>query len=403
MKAIKYIEKYISTYPTAQLPPQILREIATIYYTPRLEIYDQRDKAYYWGQSAAYWEKFVGISSSQDDLRHAALAFQRTAFWSQEGDLDALNKALGFCDMIYKNWSKIKYKPKPMEAHEIIHIYNSGAFYETDLRLKKRYQDQSDQLCTLSGIGAVYQMGDSLVVFSAAEMKEMRSKESLRITLPEEDPQETPALVKKKKKKKKKKPSHAQQIAKIEDIQATFEGEKETPDEESDVDEPEPVMAPVKKETQETNIVTPEPQIHKLTKTEKKLLRQKDEEKAPEFPVQKAIREHSVDALTVAQIRKAYDTKEFQEEAMGVLDASLSLESGANERIIVSYISRLKKYFSVRKNDDFPKTVILGHDVPDFYFHSAHGKRQGDWDAGMIRRFKSFVRDIKVTFEAIIQ
>lgn len=113
---------------------------------------------------------------------------------------------------------------------------------------------------------------------------------------------------------------------------------------------------------------------------------------------------HIVDPLTVMQIKKAYqDDPAAQAKALGILDKILDFKKGVGEREVLASLEQMKKYFSVSTHESSSETVILGHNISQFYFHGVH-KSGGDasWKPGMVVRLREFANTIKQTFEAIM-
>ncbi len=370
-KAVDFWEQYFGESDLKSIENMDYANCAVAYTNLGFDAKDFEEKEKAYEKSAIYWDQyFIKSMDRSTALRLRGDAYNNAAFWamSPENRSKFSKKAASFWTLFLNTTPH----PTLEDIANVMNAYQEVIRYENTEK-QKYYLGKMKRLSATYKISHVYQLGNDIFFFVESETRALKKKTPLTLTLPpeEESPQEDlteerPVVTK--------------------DVPAQ--------------DEPKVVKMSVEKEAKALEVSK---EVPKLTKSQKRLLRMQDEIPIPEGVVKKATREHTVDPLTVMQIRKAYEKEKAKEQAMDVLEESLALESGANERTILSHISRLKKYFSVRKNDGSEKTVILGHDVPDFYFHSAHGNRQGDWDAGMIRRFKSFVRDIKITFETIIK
>ena len=390
---------------------------------------DFEEKENSFAQAAKYWDQYLLQSKDLSTaLRERASAYNNAAFWtmSLENRPIFAKRAASFWSLFLKQATR----ETPEDIANIINAYQEVIRYEKPQK-QQYYRSEIIRLSSEYGISNVYQLGNDIFFFSEKERKAIEKQGPLTLTLSKEESADiddyNPALLATSAEE------HSEHIkdfvtnasisAKVEENQGIpTKGKKE-----SDLDNPSSIMSPAtippsmlteEKELEETlsNIHLQQKKAPvvddqkapataaKLTKTEKKLSRPKGMMLEPQGikATRAPTREHSVDRLTVHQIQKAYTTQESQEEAISILDEIITLQSGVHERMVLAHLSKLKKYFSVQKNDSSQETVILGHNISEFFFHKAHGSRQGDWDAGMIQRLKRFVRDIKTTFEAII-
>ncbi len=399
----------------------------------------------YYEKSKYYWEQYNQRPDKIDTLSNLRLRALTYYYNGIQTNSKTDFKMSAFYWNIFHDFPQAQ--PTLRDVGNILLMNKKAALHETNPTKLDEYNRRIEALMEKYDIYSTYQIGDIHVLVSKKEMESVRTQEELSIILEskaeeslaqedidtaEEKKEDVdikeevsaPQLTQTQKKKIKK----AQKLAEASKAtDATTPRELHT--EKLDL----PTLGPIQLESNTNEdeksiadlIETLTPRkaaaAEGLTEELNANLKQTKEQKKQEQLLQRTKqrkelalatssaaaqeRHHTIDSLTVMQIKKAYQGDPYaQTRALSVLDDILALKQGANGRVIAQKLELLKKYFSVRKSQESDETVILGHNISEFFYHKIHTSGQDNsWKPGMITRLHRFVKDIKTTFNAIME
>lgn len=382
-------------------------------------------EALYYAQSKDYWEEYAlrnGRSSTLDNNRVRALTYYYNAIRT-ELESDFKKSAM------YWNLFEAQEEPTDRDVANIISMNQKAASFETDPVKRSHYLQKVQDLMRRHDIHSTYQVGDIIILVYNRETVGLAAQSPMTIDIEpyvdlenheeKEDVQveETvPQLSKNQKKNMKKRlkaklakstsvsaPSAASEEV-IEDVESKDDFQDET-----SMNVTSSLVDTVIQEDSQDGEETATPTAPKLTKEQKKQLQllertaaRKEQAALSGAPYETT--KHTIDPLTVMQIKKAYQgNPDMERKALGVLDEILAFKKGVDQGKVLAHLAQMKKYFSVLKADDSEETIILGHNVSQFYYHGIH-KSGGDasWKPGMVVRLREFANTIKQTFKAIM-
>jgi hypothetical protein len=366
-KSIFYWERYLQESKASKINNMDYANIAVAYNNAGFTSGDFGEKEEFYGKSAHFWDQyFISSQNRVHCLKERAFAYNNARFWAQSSEkkINLSKKALSFWNLFVKTQENLTEEDG---AFSIL-VNQIACFYEPNLSKKNEYLKKIEDLEKTHKILGVYKLGEDILFFQAEEADAIQKQAPLILDLPEEIQEEA---------------------AEKEEKKSLIVIENKIIEEQ------------ISAQTIDTPTIDETTQKIKLTKSQRKNARKKTDTIQSITVKSQQQRTHQVSPLMVAQITKAYANPLKKKQALDILDEIIELKSlnTIKEDKVMKHLNKIEQYLLIQSFDKESDRSILGH---SFDFHSAHGSRGGDWDKGMIHRLVRFARDIKITFETIM-